>query len=73
MLPDYGVPEMAGDAEEFERAALDGRGRCDQGEPWQALGGLDAVGGDGGQVGEQRGPAGPYPGLRPLRPEANAT
>jgi hypothetical protein len=27
---------MVGDAEELEGAALDGRGRGDQGEPWQA-------------------------------------
>src|SRR5207237_10786 len=50
-------PEAAGDAEQLEGAALDGRGRGDDSEPWQALGGLDAVGGDGGQVVEQGGEA----------------
>lgn len=52
------MPEAVGNAEELEGAALAGpRGRGDQGEPWQALGRLDAVGGDGGQVGEQGGEA----------------
>jgi hypothetical protein len=49
------VPEAVGDAEELIGAAPDGRGHGDQGEPWQALGGLDAVGGDGDQ--NTKGPA----------------
>jgi hypothetical protein len=51
------VPEAVGDAEQFEGPALDRGGRGDLGEGGQAAGGLDVVGGDGGQVGEQGGEA----------------
>jgi hypothetical protein len=46
-----------GDAEEFEGAPLQRGGRGDHGERRHVVGGLDVVGADGGQVGEQAGEA----------------
>ena len=46
-----------GDAEEFEGPPLQRGGGGGHGERWGVVGGLDVVGADGGQVGEQAGEA----------------
>ena len=46
-----------GDVEEFEGPPLQWGGGGGHGEGWHVVGGLDVVGADGGQVGEQAGEA----------------
>src|SRR6476660_2747842 len=46
-----------GDAQEFEGPLLQGGGGGGHGERWGVVGGLDVVGAEGGQVGEQAGEA----------------
>ena len=46
-----------GDAEQFEGAPVQRGGRGDHGERGHVVSGLDVVGADGGQVGEQAGEA----------------
>ena len=57
-----------GDIEEFEGPALQRGGAGDDGEGWHVVGGLDLVGADGGQVGEQAGEAVHRRSLRDLEP-----
>src|SRR6516165_1049963 len=48
---------MVGDSEVFECLPLHWGGRGDLDEGWQVVGGLNLVGADGGQIGEQAGEA----------------